>query len=43
MDPGAPTSREEEIAHLKNQAQLLSQELAEIKRCIDLLERSKEK
>ena len=43
MDPGAPTSREEEIAHLKNQAQLLSQELAEIKRRIDLLKKSKEK
>jgi predicted Fe-Mo cluster-binding NifX family protein len=42
VGPGAPTSREEEIASLKNQAHLLSQELAEIKRRLDLLEKSKE-
>jgi predicted Fe-Mo cluster-binding NifX family protein len=43
MGPGSPISREEEIAHLKNQAHLLSQELAEIKQRIELLEKSKEK
>jgi predicted Fe-Mo cluster-binding NifX family protein len=41
--PGPTTSREEEIAHLKNQTHLLSQELVEIKRRLDLLEKSREK
>jgi len=43
IGPSSPTSREEEIAQLKNQAQLMSQELAEIKRRLDLLEKSGEK
>lgn len=41
VGPAPSPSRAEEIAYLKNQAQLLSQELAEIKRRIEILEKSK--
>lgn len=43
LGPAPSPSRAEEIDYLKNQAQLLSQELAEIKRRIDLLEKSQKK
>jgi predicted Fe-Mo cluster-binding NifX family protein len=41
--PVPTSSREEEISYLKNQARMLGQELAEIKRRLDLLEKQKEK
>ena len=42
MGPGPSTSRDEEIGLLKNQAQLLAQELAEIKQRIEHLEKSRQ-
>ena len=43
ISPVSSSSRAEEIASLKNKAQWLAQELAEIRRHIDNLEKSKEK